>query len=215
MKKCLTLLCFIISIFLIPICVSAKNALKELEPNVNIEGIDEEKYNIEKEVNDKYIIIKALEKDGKLSYSWKFNRKAIKNNTIHLNFEISYQSKNQNIIEKLSQENKDKMYLSFKHHGDLPSEAEISIYVGKKYKENEKLYLYYYNPKNEEIEFVENKLKVTDGYVTFHIKHCSDYFLTGAVVNNAVGNPKILNNIITVLGIFILSLLGIMLFSKK
>lgn len=215
MKRYLIFLCFIISVILMPICVSAKNTIKDLEPTVNIKGIDKDNYNIEKEITDEFIIIKVLEKDGKLSYSWKFDKNKIKNNTIDLNFEVTYESKNKSIIDKLSSENKDKTYVSFTHHGDLPTEAEISIYVGKRYKENERLYLYYYNSDKKEIEFVENKLKVHDGYVTFHIKHCSDYFLTGAVVNNAVGNPKLLNNIITVLGVFIFILLGIMLFSKK
>ncbi len=215
MKKVFLYIIFLITFISIPICVSAKNSLKDIEPNVNIKGIDEEKYNIEKEINDNFIIVNIYEKDGKLSYSWKFNKYKIKNNTIDLDFVISYKSKNKSIIEKLTSENKDKFYLSFKHHGDLPSEAEITMYVGEKYKNDEKLYLYYFNPKKKEIEFVENKLKVKDGYVTFHIKHCSDYFLTGAVVNNAVGNPKVLNNVITVLGIFMFILVGTMLFSKK
>jgi len=145
MKRYLIFLCFIISVILMPICVSAKNTIKDLEPSVNIKVIEKDNYNIEKEITDEFIIIKVLEKDGKLSYSWKFDKNKIKNNTIDLNFEVTYESKNKSIIDKLSSENKDKTYVSFTHHGDLPTEAEISIYVGKRYKENEKLYLYYYN----------------------------------------------------------------------
>ena len=67
----------------------------------------------------------------------------------------------------------------------------------------------------KEIEYVDKNLKVKDGYVEFSIKHCSIYFLTGAVVNNAKGNPKTLNRIIVALGLFIFALAAIMLFSKK
>jgi len=213
MKKIILIFCFILLIF--PLYVYAKSSLGDIEPKVNIEGIDKDHYNIEKEINDKEIIVGVFEKDGKLAYSWKFFKNQLKKSTIDLDFEISYESQNEEIIDSLSKENKDKMYISFTQHGDLPSEAEISIYVGNKYKENDQLYLYYYNPKKKEIEFVENKIKVTDGYVKFHINHCSDYFLTRSIVSNAVGNPKVLNNVIAVLVLFVFALTGTMLFSKK
>ena len=215
MKRYLVFLCFIISIILLPICVSAENTLKELEPDVNIQGIDLEKYDVSKEVSNDSIIVNVKEKDGKLSYSWTFNKNKIKNNKIDLNFEINYNSPNSKNIDKLSKDNKDKFFVSFTHHGDLPSEAIVNIYVGKNYKNNENLYLYYYNEKSDRLEYVDKDLKVKNGYVSFKIEHCSDYFLTGAVVNNAKGNPKTINVIIIALASFIFILLCVMLFSKK
>ena len=213
MKK--YLLFIILIILLIPICVSAKDTLKELEPDVNIQGIDLEKYDVSKEVSNDSIIVNVKEKDGKLSYSWTFNKNKIKNNKIDLNFEINYNSPNSKNIDKLSKDNKDKFFVSFTHHGDLPSEATVNIYVGKNYKNNENLYLYYYNEKSDRLEYVDKDLKVKNGYVSFKIEHCSDYFLTGAVVNNAKGNPKTINAIIVALASFIFILLCVMLFSKK
>ena len=207
---------FILFIFLLlPVCVSAKNTLKDIEPEVNIKGIDIEKYDVEKEVSNDSIIISIKEKDGKLSYSWTFNKKDIKDNKIDLNFEIKYVSPNKKIIDSLAQENHDKFYISFTHHGDIPSEASVNVFVGDKYKNNEKLYLYYYNSKSKDIEYIDKDLKVNNGYVSFKIRHCSDYFLTGAVVNNAKGNPKTINTIVVVLASFIFVLLCVMLFSKK
>ena len=213
MKKCLIVTLFIF--LLIPICVSAKNTLKDIEPEVNIKGIDIEKYDVEKEVSNDSIIISIKEKDGKLSYSWTFNKKDIKDNKIDLNFEIKYVSPNKKIIDSLSKDNNDKFYIYFTHHGDIPSEARVNVFVGDKYKNNEKLYLYYYNAKDKDIEYIDKDLKVKDGYVSFKIRHCSDYFLTGAVVNNAKGNPKIITSIIIILSLFIFILLCIMLFSNN
>lgn len=215
MKIAKTVLLLFISIFLIPVGTKALDTITELPPAVKIKGIDENKYNIEKEITRDRIIINIKEKDGSLYYSWSFKKEEIKDNTIDLNFEISFNSPKEKEIDSKSPQNKDKMYLSFTHHGSLPSEATINIYVGNHYKDGDKLYLYYYNDQTDEIEYVDKALKVKKGYVTFSIKHCSDYFLTGAVVNNAKGNPKTLNNIIVVLGLFVFGLACLMLFSKK
>ena len=213
MRKIILVISFIF--LLIPICVSAKNTLKDLEPDVDIKGIDVEKYDVIKEVSNNNIIISVKEKDGKLYYSWTFDKKDIKDNKIDLNFEIRYKSNNDKKINELTKDNKDKFYISFTHHGNLPSEATVNIYVGRNYKNNENLYLYYYNEDTNEVEYVSRDLKVKNGYVSFKIDHCSDYFLTGAVVNNAKGNPKTINTIIVVLASFIFILLCVMLFSKK
>lgn len=215
MKIVKTVLLLFISIFLIPVGTKAQETITELPPDVKIRGIDTEKYDIEKEITEDRVIVNIKEKDGSLYYSWSFKKEKIKDNTIDLNFEISFNSPKEKEIDSKSEKNKDKMYLSFTHHGLLPSEATINVYVGNKYKEGEKLYLYYYNESTNEIEYVDKALKVKKGYVTFSIEHCSEYFLTGAVVNNAKGNPKTLNHIIVVLGLFIFGLACIMLFSKK
>ena len=88
------------------------------------------------------------------------------------------------------------MILTFDYHGILPEEATVRVNVGNKFSDGEELYLYYYNPDSDEIEYIENKLKVRDGYVEFKIEHCSDYFLTATVVQDAVNNPKSMNYVI-------------------
>lgn len=213
--KVLKLVLLFVSVILMPLGVKALSTISKLPPDVNITGIDEEKYNIEQEITEDKIIVNIKEKDGDLFYSWSFNKNKIKDNKINLNFELSFSNPKEKEIDMITKKNDDKTYLSFSHHGNLPSEATINVYVGKKYKNNEKLYLYYYNEETKEIEYVDKNLKVKDGYVEFSIKHCSIYFLTGAVVNNAKGNPKTLNRIIVALGLFIFALAAAMLFSKK
>lgn len=202
----------ILSLFFIPSIVCA-TTIEELPPYITVTGIDTEKYEIEKIISENKVIINIKEKDGNLYYSWSFDKDKI-GTEIDLNFELNFVSEQKRKIDAIA-ENKDKTYLSFTHHGNLPSEATINVYVGDKYKNKEKLYLYYYNEEKDIVEYVDHDLKVKDGYVTFKINHCSDYFLTGAVVNNAEGNPKNMNYAIGILAVIVIGLIGANLFFKK
>lgn len=158
-----------------------------------------------------------------LTYTWSFPKteeyqKNIKDNlAIDLNLRLSLDAdtKDTRVINEKVDENK--LIVTFDHHGILPETATVRINVGKKFENGDKLWLYYYNPEEDQIEYIDHKLKVVDGYVEFQIDHCSDYFLTGAVVNDAVGNPKNINAIIIVLGIVAFGLVAFTLWqsSKK
>ncbi len=204
---------FIFMLLLIPSFVNAAT-MEELPPYITVEGIDSEKYEIDKTITSDQVIIDIKERDGSLYYSWSFDKKKV-GETIDLNFELDFVSEKQSEIDAIANENNDKTYLSFTHHGNLPSRATINVYVGNRYKEGEKLYLYYYNEERDVIEYVDNGLKVKNGYVEFKIDHCSEYFLTAAVVNNAEGNPKSMNYIIGILAVIVIGLLGVNLFFKK
>lgn len=203
---------FILSLLFIPSFVCAAT-MEELPPYLTVKGVDTEKYEVEKIISENKVIINIKEKDGNLYYSWSFDKDKI-GTEIDLNFELNFVSEQKGKIDAIA-ENKDKTYLSFTHHGNLPSEATINVYVGDKYANGEKLYLYYYNEENDTVEYVDHGLKVKNGYVTFKINHCSDYFLTGAVVNNAEGNPKNMNYAIGILAIIVIGLLGANLFFKR
>ncbi len=196
----------------VPSFVNA-TAMEELPPYVTVHGVDQEKYKIEKTIREDQVIINIIERDGNLYYSWSFDKDKIESE-IDLNFELKFVSPKKSEIDAIA-ENKDKTYLSFTHHGNLPSEATMNVYVGDKYSDKEKLYLYYYNEEKDKVEYVDHDLQVKNGYVTFKIKHCSDYFLTGAVVNNAEGNPKNMNYVIGILAVIIFGLIGANLFFKK
>ena len=49
----------------------------------------------------------------------------------------------------------------------------------------------------------------------FQITHCSDYFLTAAVVNDAVNNPQNVNYIIIGLAVVVFILIAVTLFQSK
>ena len=109
----------------------------------------------------------------------------------------------------------DKLIITFDYHGMLPLEAKVKIDVSDKFNDGEKLYLYYYNPDSDEIEYMDNVVFVKNGMAEFQIKHCSDYFLTAAVVNDAVNNPQSVNYIIIGLIVVVFILIAITLKQSK
>ncbi|MEG0994824.1 MAG: hypothetical protein RSE91_02510, partial [Bacilli bacterium] len=187
--------------------------MDEVSPKVIIDNVDESKYYISKTITEEDVIVTLKEHDTNLSYSWKFDRKMV-GEELRLNFEVKLDSPKKEEIDSLST-NKDKLYLSFTHHGALPSEATINLYVGNKYKNGEKLYLYYYNEENKKIEYIDKNIDVENGYITFKINHCSEYFLTTTIVNDAVNNPKSMNYIIVGMVIVVLGLVAVTIFSTK
>src|SRR5574344_1629432 len=109
---------FLITIFFIPIMTYA-SVSDEIPPYINIEGIDEEKYNITKTITSSEVIVELTNKSNYKSYSWSFDRDKIKEDTINLNFEIDFKAKDEAKIEKLIG-NIDKQYISFGDNGILP-----------------------------------------------------------------------------------------------
>ena len=107
------------------------------------------------------------------------------------------------------------MIISFDYHGELPLKTTVRINVENRFENNEHLYLYYYNPESDEIEYIMHDVVVKNGYVEFQIDHCSDYFLTGAVVNEAVNNPKSVNYIIIGLIAVVFILIAVTLIQSK
>ena len=107
------------------------------------------------------------------------------------------------------------MIISFDYHGALPLKSTVRINVSNKFKNGDSLYLYYYNPDNDGIEYIAHNVDVKNGYVEFQIEHCSDYFLTAAVVNDAVNNPESVNYIIIGLIVIVFILVAITLIQSK
>ena len=176
---------------------------------------------IYKSESSNYISYIVEDYERKLTYSWQFEKKDENNNSvkenlildINLRLNIDETSDGAQSINEMVDQNK--LIVTFDHHGSLPAKATVRIDVSDRFKDNEKLYLYYYNPEKEQIEFVDNGLKVVDGFVEFSIDHCSDYFLTAAVVNNAVNNPKNINLIIIGLGVIVFILIIVNLKQSK
>lgn len=200
----------IVVLFMPTFCYAS--VIDEVPPYVDIIGINENDYNITKTITDDEVIIKLTEKATGLSYSWSFDKDKI-DNKISLDFNIDFESTKKEEIDNISGD-MDKIYLSFNHHGTLPSNAKIKVNVSSKFKDGDKLYLYYYNELTGNAEFVENNIEVIDGYAEFEINHCSEYFLTGAIVNDATNNPKNLNHIIIGLVVVVLGLMAYTMFKR-
>lgn len=172
------------------------------------------------ETND-YYLYDVVDNERNLTYSWKFLKEENKNisveenmyidNDLRLSLDASTKD-TKRINEKVKN---DKLIITFDYHGMLPLEAKVKIDVSDKFNDGEKLYLYYYNPDSDEIEYMDNVVFVKNGMAEFHIKHCSDYFLTAAVVNDAVNNPQSVNYIIIGLIVVVFILIAITLKQSK
>lgn len=212
MKK-IGFLLFAIIFFLVPM-VGNSLTLSDLPPVVHVQNLDEEAYDVEKEITQDKVIVSLKEKNGDLSYSWTFPRDEV-GEELTLDFHLDFDSPYQRQIDALSKENTDKLYLSFEHHGQLPSEATIQVDVSDYYENGEKLYLYYYNEEKGQIEYIDHNLEVIDGKVSFTIDHCSEYFLTATIVTDAANNPKSMNVVIIILVGIIVVLIGATIFQTK
>lgn len=171
--------------------------------------------------SEKYIsyIVEDYERD--LTYTWQFEKtdefynNVNENLEIDINLRLSIDALN-NVTEDINNRVvQNKLIVTFDHHGKLPSNATVRVNVADKFKNGDELYLYYYNEDTNEIEYQEHHLKVEDGYVEFNIEHCSNYFLTAAVVNDAVNNPKSVNYIIIGLGVIVFILIAVTLSQSK
>ena len=175
---------------------------------------------ISKTETEKYISYNVIDYERDLTYTWDFIKdksKSVKENILmDVNLRLNIDNIDTEDTEEIERRvDQNKLIISFDHHGELPLNAKVKINVGDKFQNNDDLYLYYYNPLTKQIEFMEKDIIVKNGYVTFTIDHCSDYFLTAAVVNDAVNNPKSLNYIIIGLGAVVVILIAITLVQSK
>jgi|GEM_PF-102276 len=69
------------------------------------------------------------------------------------------------------------LMLDFNHSGKLPGEAQIRIFVGKKYA-GETLKYYYYNTEQGKFTYMMSAKVDSDGYVVIKQDHCSSYMFT-------------------------------------
>lgn len=168
---------FIFLMLLVPSIANASN-INEYPPYVNVKN--EELYDIEKIINDEEVVVRLKKKNELTYYSWSFDKDKV-GDKINLDFEITFEDDEK--IEKLLEDDIEVKYLNFKHHGTLPSNAKVTVYVGDKFKDNTNLYLYYYNEETEKIEYISKDIKVSNGYIEFEIEHCSKYFVTTTKLN--------------------------------
>lgn len=166
-----------------------------------------------KSESSNYISYIVEDYERNLTYSWQFEKGSEKNNSVeenlllevNLRLNINSDTKDTNIINDKVKE--DKLIVTFDHDGKLPLNAKVRINVSNTFENGKKLYLYYYNPTESQIEYIDKGLEVKNGYVEFSLEHCSDYFLTSAIVNDAVNNPKGINYIILGLGVIVFLLI--------
>ncbi len=179
------------------------------------------KTKIEKIETKDYYFYSITDYERNLSYSWQFEKKKDQNISVEdsmyitedLRLSLDSTTSGANRIE--DKVNQKKLIISFDYHGELPLKTTVKINVSERFQNGESLYLYYYNPENDNIEYIAKDVEVKNGYVEFQIEHCSDYFLTAAVVNDAVNNPQSVNYIIIGLVAVVFILIAITLIQSK
>lgn len=118
------------------------------------------------------------EEGGEVLYSWSFKGSELNDVSKAIALDISFSTSNSFAIDALVGNN-NSLYIHFAHSGTLPAPALIRLYAGDKFKNGDKVNLYYYNNETGKAEEISKGLVVViGGYVSFTITHCSDYFLT-------------------------------------
>ena len=215
-----TLLCITIIVLSATIksIVATKNNNSKTDEELLVSNTETRIFKSESEDYISYIV---EDYDRGLTYTWQFKKEELKDKAVAENIEldvnlrlsIDADTKDTRMINELVDQKK--LIVTFDHVGKLPARATIRINVSDKFDNGEKLYLYYYNPTTKKIEFIKDNIKVIDGYIEFEIDHCSDYFLTGAVVNDAIGNPKHVNYVIIGLIVIVVILVAKNLWQSK
>ncbi len=206
--------------FFLPKSVISNTLLVDDEKN-KILAMEKSTIKMTKTETEDYYYYEVKDYERNLEYSWKFQKEEEQNISIEESLYIEDDLRlsldaNTKDTEKIKEEvPQDKLIITFDYHGNLPLDTTVKINVQNKFQNGEKLYLYYYNPELDQIEYIDHGVEVKNGYVEFHIDHCSDYFLTAAVVNDAVNNPQSINYIIIGLAVVVFILIAITLFQSK
>ena len=166
---------------------------------------------IKTETKDKVMFIQ--DRNGEFLYSWSFDKNEYNKSDLEFDMTIKFKSPNKEKINNLISNNVKKEFVSFNYHGVLPTEATVKVPV-KNFEDGQRLNLYYYNENTNEIETIQNNIMVQNGYASFEIDHCSDYFLTLSVVKEASGGN---NNGVLIIGmlVVIVGLVGYTIFKNR
>lgn len=153
--------------------------------------------------------------DNKLSYAWTFDGSKMTTSDLNVNLELVVNAKDEVGINKLIPKTQEKpIILDFKHSGVLPGGTRVRINVADTYKDGDKVTLYYYNETTKKLEEKITNIEVKDGFVEFSLEHCSIYTLarTNTAPNNAYTASM---NVYLYSGVSVISLIGIVILSKK
>lgn len=168
-----------------------------------------------------YYTYEVKDYERKLEYSWQFlkdkDKKVNIEDSLYIDddLRLSLNRTSEDVAKIEDKVSQKKLIVSFDYHGTLPLKTTVTLNVQGKFKNGDELYLYYYNPDDATIEYISKNVEVKNGQVSFEIEHCSDYFLTGAVVNDAVNNPQSVNYIIIGLIAVVIVLVAVTLIQSK
>ena len=155
--------------------------------------------------------------EKQLLYSWMINGKKIKKST-EFNTSVDNKSKYEKNIREISNY-ADGIIVHFKNDGEYPRETRIKLFVGSKYSNNDKVNIYYFDPKSKTLKYVEKNYRVKNGYIEFDVVG-DNYFISMSKINGLEEAPKNTSNptipiLFFIFSILIFSLSVIIYFVRK
>ena len=129
------------------------------------------------------VVIPVTDSNGKELYRWTFENNDIDLSKIEgmtsLDLTVEFTTAKDEKIQSLVNSVGKAVFIEIpNYNGDLPGKATLTVPVDKKYKNGQKVYLYYYNEKTNTVEKASDALTVTNGTVDVELGHCSVYFLS-------------------------------------
>ncbi|MBO4835487.1 MAG: hypothetical protein J5483_05175 [Lachnospiraceae bacterium] len=131
----------------------------------------------------KTLNLNRYDADGKLLYGWTLNGKEMADAKEFKEFDptVTFESKAADKINALSNFASGKI-LSFAFSGDLPKGTKFAFAAGKDFRKDDIVRLYYFDEKENQLTQVGEEVKVEDEVITVELEHCSEYFVTRALI---------------------------------
>lgn len=138
-----------------------------------------------KELNKDIMV--SVYKD-ELSYLWIFEAEDIVDADMAMDLNIE---EVECFVDELK-DREDVRYFDFKHSGNLPGKASITIYQqnGSQNQVDES-YLYYYNEETKKCEYIEAVEVSEYSDMTFTLEHCSKYVIAQTKLEDTIANNQI------------------------
>jgi len=133
-----------------------------------------------------------------------------------INTKITFGSENINDIGIASNYAEGK-HVNFEHTGELPDSTQVRLYVADKFSNGDIINVYSYDKDGKKLTSVQKALEVKDGYISFDIENCAEYFITRSNVMDVVEEKKGINVflIISIVELLVIVGLVVMLIIKS
>ena len=106
------------------------------------------------------------------------------------------------------------IYINTNNSKGIIKPTILKIYVGDKYKDDEKIYVYYYDKNKKKIELIESEIIVKDGMIELSATKGANFFISKASLEEAKQTFNIYK-LITVIEFYIIVIITLLLSIKK
>ena len=140
-------------------------------------------------------------------YSWVVDGKNL-SKIKEINTKITFGSENINDIGTASNYAEGK-HVNFEHTGELPDSTQVRLYVADKFSNGDIINVYSYDKDGKKLTSVQKSLEVKDGYISFDIENCAEYFITRSNVMDVVEEKKGINVFLIISIVELLVIVGL------